>query len=255
MHLMIPGAGSTVEAFCQDPAFRPHLGFMVTPNTGNSIKRLCGWGVPWCADNAAFSRFDSRCFLAMCRKIQEAPTPPVFVTVPDQVGNHECTSYLFDRWLRYLDALGFDLPWAFVLQNGIEGPRDVPWDLITAVFIGGDDDFKEDAVVTFELIPEARRRGKWVHMGRVNGRRRLRLALHADVDSVDGSSMARFSRTLIPRFVQMTRDLTEERDRLDATSARLEAEIAALDRARPAAPVASTGLRAPGAANEHEAAA
>jgi hypothetical protein len=231
MHLMIPGAGSTVEAFCQDPVFRPHLGFMVTPNTGNSIQRLCSWGIPWCADNAAFnhSRFDSGRFLAMCRKIQKAPTPPVFVTVPDQVGSHECSSYLFEGWLRYLDALGFDLPWAFVLQNGIESPEDVPWDFIQAVFIGGDDDFKEDTLVTCELIPEARRRGKWVHMGRVNGRRRLRLALLADVDSVDGSSLARFSRTWIPKFVADLWSLEAERDRLDALIARQEREIEELD--------------------------
>ena len=231
MHLMIPGAGSTVESFCQDEAMKPHLGFMVTPNTGNSIQRLCSWGIPWCADNAAFNhkQFDRKRFLAMCEKIQAAPTPPVFVTVPDQVGNHECTGYLFDRWLRYLDVLGFDLPWAFVLQNGIESPEEVPWDFISAVFIGGDDDFKEDTLVTLDLIPEARRRGKWVHMGRVNGRRRLRLALHADCDSVDGSSLARFSRTWIPKFVQDVRDLTEERDRIDARIAQLEAEIARLD--------------------------
>jgi hypothetical protein len=231
MHLMIPGAGKTVEAFCQDPAFRPHLGFMVTPNTGNSIKRICTWGIPWCADNAAFKldRFDQGRYLAMCRKIQAAPTPPVFVTVPDQVGNHECTSYLFDKWVRYLDALGFDLPWAFVLQNGIEGSDDVPWDQIAAVFIGGDDDFKEDAAVTLDIIPEARRRGKWVHMGRVNGRRRLRLALLADVDSVDGSSLARFSRTWIPKFVGDIWSLEAERDRLDALIARQEREIEALD--------------------------
>jgi len=93
MYLMIAGGGSTVEAFCQDESMRPRLGFMVTPNTGNSIKRLCTWGIPWCADNAAFNhrRFDRNRFLAMCRKIQDAPTPPVFVTVPDQVGEHECT--------------------------------------------------------------------------------------------------------------------------------------------------------------------
>ena len=234
MHLMIPGAGSTVEAFCQDPAFRPHLGFMVTPNTGNSIKRLCGWGIPWCADNACFnvSRFDPGRFLALCKKIQAAPIPPVFVTVPDQVGRHDCSLYLFDAWMRAFAREGLRLPWAFVLQNGVEDTGDVPWDQITAVFIGGDDDFKEDTFVLHDLVPEARRRGKWVHMGRVNGRRRLRLALHGDVDSVDGSSLARFSRTWIPKFVADVRALAEERDRIDATSARLEAEIAALDRAR-----------------------
>ena len=38
---------------------------------------------------------------------------------------------------------------------------------------------------------EARRRGKWVHMGRVNGLRRLRIALDFGVDTVDGTSLTR----------------------------------------------------------------
>jgi hypothetical protein len=219
MHLMIPGAGSTVESFCQDETMRPHLGFMVTPNTGNSIKRLCGWGIPRCADNAAASRATGSSPCA--GRSRRPPRPPCSCASPTRWA----ATYLFDTWYEFLEARGVRLPWAFVLQNGIRGRRGVPWDRIA-----DDDDFKEDMVVTCELIPAAHRLGKWVHMGRVNDRRRLRLALHADVDSVDGSSLARFSRTWIPKFVADVRSLEAERDRIDALAARLEAENAALDR-------------------------
>ena len=199
MKLLLSGATTTMEELLGGEC-RPYLGALLTPQSGNSLERVCRWQIPYAIDNAAFDhrRFDAGRFLKLCRRAQAAAVPPLFVTVPDQVGRHDCTLYLFDAWMRAFAREGLRLPWAFVLQNGVEGTGDVPWDQITAVFIGGDDDFKEDTFVLHDLVPEARRRGKWVPRGRVNGRRRLRLALHGDVDSVDGSSLARFSRTWIP---------------------------------------------------------
>jgi hypothetical protein len=43
-------------------------------------------------------------------------------------------------------------------------------------------------------VRDARRRGKWVHMGRVNGLRRLRIALDFGVDSVDGTFLLHEAR-------------------------------------------------------------
>src|SRR5262249_55776038 len=89
---------------------------------------------------------------------------------------------------------------------------DIPWHVIDAIFIGGTDDFKDDLVVTCDIIPEAKRRGKLVHLGRVNTRGRLRLAISAGCDSVDGSSLSMFPRTWIPRFVAWCRELEQERE-------------------------------------------
>ena len=66
------------------------------------------------------------------------------------------------------------------------------------------------------------RHGKWCHLGRVNGRSRLRLALHNDVDSVDGSSLSRFPKTWIPKFIKDCVDLEQEADRLDDLADRLQ---------------------------------
>lgn len=57
------------------------------------------------------------------------------------------------------------------------------------MFIGGSTEWKlsEEAA---ELGREAKRRGKWLHMGRVNSLTRLRIASHIGCDSVDGSKVA-----------------------------------------------------------------
>src|SRR6516162_5049815 len=109
MRLMISGATRTMDVFAGDLLARRHLGAMVTPNSGNSLERVCSWGLPWCVDNAAFrlDRFSGGRFLELCRKAKDAPYPPEFVVVPDQAPRpgdadhthlHDCTSYLFERW-------------------------------------------------------------------------------------------------------------------------------------------------------------
>jgi hypothetical protein len=203
MRLMISGATTTVEDLARDPYCSPYLGTMVTPSTWNNVERMIATGLPYCLDNAAFNwkRFEPHTYLALLRRVANASAKPLFVTVPDQVGNHECTDYLFWAWQRAFIRADIRLPWAFVLQDGISSPDEIPWDFIDAIFIGGSDDFKDDLLVTLDLVPEAKRRGKHVHMGRVNGRARLRLAYEIGCDSVDGSSLSRFPRTWIPKFV------------------------------------------------------
>jgi len=86
----------------------------------------------------------------------------------------------------------------------------IPWGQIEALFVGGSDDFKEDMLVTCDILPQAKARGKWVHLGRCNSRSRLRLALRSDCDSVDGSSLSMFPRTWIPKFVGWIKELQQE---------------------------------------------
>jgi hypothetical protein len=72
-------------------------------------------------------------------------------------------------------------------------PGSIPWDEFDCLFIGGRDDFKEGPLVR-DACREARRRGKWVHMGRVNTLHRLRIALDFGVDSVDGTYLLHEAR-------------------------------------------------------------
>jgi hypothetical protein len=176
--------------------------------------------------------------LALLGRGAAAPVKPVFVTVPDQAPRpedadhshcHPCTAYLFQRWARLLESFG--LPLAFVAQNGLEDVEDVPWDEVAAVFIGGDDEFKLGDFVMMDLIPEAKRREKWVHMGRVNGRR-LRHAVMADVDSVDGTSMSRFGGTHILPFLEAVMRAEKEKGEMDIRIIELEVESEIYDLAR-----------------------
>lgn len=131
----------------------------------------------------------------------------LFVTVPDvlrwvtledgrriPIGDAEAT---LARYAGLVDVVrGAGLPAALVAQDGLDfdadgvyaGAERVAWEDIDAVFVGGSDDYKlgEDAA---RLCREARRRGLWVHVGRVNSRKRA--AIVADyVDSVDGTLLA-----------------------------------------------------------------
>jgi EAL domain-containing protein (putative c-di-GMP-specific phosphodiesterase class I) len=83
-----------------------------------------------------------------------------------------------------------------VAQDGLED-HPVPWGLIDALFIGGTTEFKMGPVAA-AAAQQARLLGKWVHMGRVNTRRRIRYAKSLGCDSMDGTSFSRFRRTTLP---------------------------------------------------------
>jgi hypothetical protein len=180
----------------------PRFGQLLCPRSRNRIVSSC-----WAADNAAFSKFDPAAYLRMVEEIAECVTPacptidppitpPIFVTVPDVVADAFQTRWRFADWYPVLKP--FNLPLAYVLQDD-QRADDVPWDLIAAVFVGGSTAFKVGAEAR-ALIAEAQRRGKWVHMGRVNTVRRLMYAQQLGVDSVDGSGFARFPDAMLPRF-------------------------------------------------------
>lgn len=74
---------------------------------------------------------------------------------------------------------------AFVAQNDAER-TDIPWDEFDCLFLGGQDHWKLGHGARV-LTAEAKSRGKWVHMGRVNSHRRLRYATTIGCDSADGT--------------------------------------------------------------------
>ncbi len=224
---MVSGATRTVETLARDDWFAPYLGVMVTPNTGGDLARIARLGLQWVVDNSAYSGFSAGRFLRLVERAAAAPTRPLFVTVPDVVADHEATLRAFDRWLPLLEE--FRLPLAFVLQDGVRGVEDVPWGVVDALFIGGSTDFKDDHTVLNEIVPEAKRRGHWVHMGRVNTARRIRLAVQAGCDSADGSSLSRFSETYLRDFIYYARLYELEAQVMDDRAEELEQEIAALE--------------------------
>jgi hypothetical protein len=132
--------------------------------------------------------------------------PPLWMAVPDVVGDHTATRRLFDWWMEYwLSEMAF-VPFrlAFVLQNGCT-VDEIPWDDIAAVFVGGDNEFKLRQ--SAPLIDAAKERCKLVHIGRVNTHRRLRYAYDLGADTVDGTNYSMFSETHLPGALAFVRGL------------------------------------------------
>lgn len=171
----------------------PKLGRLVQPRHYSRVRDTAERGVPWAADNDAFNGgVDTAKFLKMLEAISGVPGCR-FVAVPDVVADAAATLREFDRWLPCL--LDYDMPLAFVLQDGIT-PCAIPWEWIDAVFIGGSDSFKLGEQARL-IVVEAQARGKWVHMGRVNTKRRVAYAREIGCDSIDGTKWVRWRDTYL----------------------------------------------------------
>jgi hypothetical protein len=128
----------------------------------------------------------------MLDAVTGTPGRCLFVTVPDVVPNAHATAALFEVWWRALARRG--LPAALVAQDGIEHLQrwlSMAWPRVDALFIGGSTAWKLGASAE-ALVTEAKSRGKWVHMGRVNSDRRVRYAASIGCDSIDGTKWVRW---------------------------------------------------------------
>lgn len=168
----------------------PNVGRLIQPRHYDGMPATVRNGRPWAADNDCFQRLDPDAYRKMIHTI---PTGGLFVTAPDVVGDHRATLRRWRRWAPLLHRLGHTP--AFVLQDGCTRWGQVPDDA-GAVFVGGTTVYKLSDTAA-ELVAEANRRGMWTHMGRVNTRRRIRLAKAWGVRSVDGTAFARFTDTHI----------------------------------------------------------
>lgn len=165
----------------------PNLGRLVQPRHYSSIERTAAEGIPWAADNDAFHQFKRDPFLRMLDRLAGLPGC-LFVAAPDVNPDAKRTAELFEEWEPVIHAHG--LPVALVAQNGQQEPL---WHRFEALFIGGDNQFKlgHDGE---RWLREAKERGKWTHVGRVNTLRRIAYARTIGADSVDGSQWARWKR-------------------------------------------------------------
>jgi hypothetical protein len=126
----------------------------------------------------------------------------LFAVAPDVVGDAAATlrrAYML-AWIRYA---GF--PAAFVAQDGLEDLT-IPWDDFDAFFIGGTTAWKLGPAAR-ALAAGARRRGKWVHMGRVNSLKRLRYAEAIGCDSADGTYLTYAPDANLPRLLGWLRQI------------------------------------------------
>jgi len=155
---------------------------IVTPAQGNRIPD----GAYICADNGCFGKGypgDE----AWWAWLQTLPADRCrFAVAPDVVADAAATLERSTPWLSRIRGLG--IPAAFVAQDGLENMA-VPWDSFDVLFIGGSTEWKLGPHAR-ALTGEAKRRGKWVHMGRVNSQLRMRYAMNIGCDSADGTFIA-----------------------------------------------------------------
>lgn len=156
-----------------------------------------GW--TWAADNDAFSCWDEHRYEQMLEGLAGIEGC-LFVTSPDVVGDADKTTDLLDIWAPRLRAYGF--PIAYVTQDGLDQP---PWGEFDVLFIGGSDIWKMGEQ-NLRIVDEAKARGIWVHMGRVNSHPRIRYAKAIGCDSFDGSSMTWFKDRWLKEYADHAGD-------------------------------------------------
>lgn len=188
---LISSTPQTVMTVITPEAYAAHCGMLLSPNNGYIPQQAVDAGGVWAADNGCFTNYDPKRIIRMLHKYRNVPGCK-FVVLPDafdrvtMTGDAANTLKLYHEWIDVYERFGY--PPAFVLQNGFE-MRHVPWQRIGAVFIGGGTQFKYSSEIV-AAVREAKRRGLWVHMGRVNSPQRILYAKLIGCDSFDGTGYA-----------------------------------------------------------------
>lgn len=181
------------------------IGVMMTPKSGMRLERTLAYPL-WAADNGCFSSkraFDLSRYLNWLEAMAPAAQSCLFAPAPDVVGDAEATWERSREVLPILRDLGYRA--ALVAQDGIE-KTDVEWDAFDVLFIGGSTAWKLSEAA-FGMVQEAKERGKRVHMGRVNSRRRLLLAASVGCDSADGTMIAFGPDKRLPQLIRWLEEL------------------------------------------------
>lgn len=180
------------------------LGMIATPAAGNAVPE----GVAWCADNGVYGGTypGDREYLDWLAARAHLLHRCCFAVAPDVVGDAAATLERSAPMLPLIRHLGY--PVALAAQNGIENLA-VPWDAFDVLFIGGSTAWKLGAHAR-AVVAEARHRGKWIHMGRVNSEGRLRYAHAIGCHSADGTYLAFGPDTNLPQLLAWLRRIDEQ---------------------------------------------
>jgi hypothetical protein len=172
-----------------------------TPAQGNRIPE----NAKVCLDNGVFGSGypGDDAWLAWVTKHQPIADRVLFVVAPDVVGDAAATLERSRPWLPVIRGLGFKA--AFVAQDGQEN-LPVPWDEFDTLFVGGSTTWKLGPHVP-PLVREAKARGKHVHAGRVNSRRRFAYFELMGCDSADGTYLAFGPDVNLPHVLHWTQSL------------------------------------------------
>lgn len=165
------------------------IGYIHTVRAGRSgnadlARNRLERGVHWCLDNGMFTgTFEVNAWLEKIDALRKYKDTCLFIVIPDVIG--DCLATL--EQFHYYRNMVTDFPVAFVSQDGIRNHTDrIPWSDFDCLFIGGSDEHKLGKEGGW-ILNEAKKRGKWVHVGRVNSVSRILKFWR--VDSWDGTHL------------------------------------------------------------------
>ena len=165
--------------------FPGRIGSLVSPGWWKSPVSFA----PYACDNGAFVGFDAEKFVGMLAKARRH-RPPLWVVVPDSVGNRDETLRLWGEWRPQLT--GWTL--AIAVQDGMTA-ADVSAEA-SVVFVGGTTAWKWRSVRGWCAdFPR-------VHVGRVNTERHLWMAHEAGAESCDGTGWMRNVTKELPGLIR-----------------------------------------------------
>lgn len=188
----------------RDAMVAGELGQITTPRE----RRAPLPGVVWGADNGCFGKGypgDAK-YLAWLDKHAGAAGDCLFATAPDVIGDAKATWARSAWMLPKIRARGYRA--ALVLQDG-QDRVPLHWGSFDAVFVGGSTEFKLGPVAR-ECVAQAKERGMYVHVGRVNSYKRLSYANLIGADSSDGTFVNRAPHHNLERMRVWFRKLAAE---------------------------------------------
>lgn len=147
------------------------MGLLITGNKPvDHIPKWISDGGWWILDNGAFTKkgFSELYWLEWLEAMMPYKEKCLCVVIPDVVGDCAATLHKFKTHKQYAVAYPNI---ALVTQDGLSCDM-VPWDELDVLFIGGTDAHKMGREAGY-LIQEGLKKGKHIHVGRVNTEFRL----------------------------------------------------------------------------------
>lgn len=185
MILLIPGNAAGIVGSIK--MHRDHYGWLLTSKRSMTKQGL--YGLKFAVDNECFTQeFDPDKYRRLLKRVIEihGASDCLFATAPDVVGDALATWDRSHDFLKEIRSIG--LPCALVAQDGLESMH-IQWSAFDAIFIGGTTAWKLSSAAAW-ISAQARSRGKWVHMGRVNSVYRASRIIEPP-DSIDGTAWAK----------------------------------------------------------------
>jgi len=161
------------------------VGVLIAPSYGTKVP-LDKW-MPFALDNDAYTAWrdnkpwDVQAWRDMLKRVRQMTLTPMWVAVPDAVGDREATIL---KWTVYAEEV-MKLGWrtAFCVQDGMT-PRDVP-SHADVVFVGGTDGWK------FPKLPMWTDNFPHVHCARVTSLEMIEACERVGCKSIDGTGWFR----------------------------------------------------------------